>query len=163
MRTVHFFTFILLFGLGACSSQKKLKDPVGFTVQSSSCYTLLPGLEQSGTQLVLEVYISEIPAGIQSAEVLFRDQVKDYSITTKGGKPVMRALFSTKGPGKPDIIMDADSRKEGGNQPPTPQPLLKEFPFELQKDEAVFRYLKDNKYTYFKVGAIKEGKTKVGV
>lgn len=163
MRELYFFAFILLFGLGGCSSQKKLKEPAGFTVLSSSCYKLLPGREESGSQLILEVYISEIPSGIQSAEVLFRDQVKKYSISTKSGKPVLTAVFSPNGPEKPDIVMHADSAEEAGNQPPTPQPLLKEFPFELQKDEAVFRYKEGDKYTYFKVGAIREGETKAGI
>ena len=163
MREAYFFVFVLLFGLGGCSSQMKLTKPTGFVVQEASCYTLLPGREESGRQLMLEVYISEIPSGVEAAEVLFRGQVNSFSMTTLKGRPVMKAFFNLDSEKKPDLIMHGDSSKEGGNQPPRIQPLLKEFPFELQKNEAVFRYKKDDKYTYFKVGSIQEGKTKVGI
>jgi len=163
MKDLYFLSLIVLFGVGGCSSQKKLVENPAFEVVSAQCFKSMPGREESDPQLILEVQVKELPADVTSAEVFFRGQVKPYSMHSMNGESQLTAYFSVDGPAKPDIIMDGDSTKEGGNQPPELQPLLKEFPFELGKDEAVFRYKQGDKYTYFKVSSITDGKTQIGL
>jgi hypothetical protein len=163
MKELYILSLILLFGLGGCSSQKKLTEQTDFVVQSAKCYKLLQGREESKPQLMLEVEVNQIPEGAEGDYVFFRGEVKPYTFETVGGRSYLSARFSVNGPSKPDMVMEGDSQKEGGNQPPSLQPLLKEFPFELAEDEAVFRYKSGKKYVYFKVGGIVDGKTKTGI
>lgn len=163
MKDLYFLSLIVLFGVGGCSSQKKLVVNSDIEVVFAQCFKSMPGREESNPQLILAVQVREFPADVTAAEVLFRGQIEPYVIVLNEGDPSLRAIFAEKGPAKPDIIMDGDSTKEGGNQPPELQPLLKEFPFELGKDEAVFRYKQGDKYTYFKVSSIRDGQTQIGL
>jgi hypothetical protein len=163
MKDLYFLSLIVLFGMGGCSSQKKLVENPAFEVVSAQCFKIMPGREESNPQLILTVQVSDLPADVTEAEVLFRGQVEPYVIVLEEGRSSLRAIFSEYGPAKPDIVMDGDSTKEGGNQPPEIQPLLKEFPFELGKDEAVFRYKQGNKYTYFKVSSITDGRPQIRI
>lgn len=163
MKELYILSLLLVFGLGGCSSQKKLTEQTDFVVQSAKCYKLLQGREESKPQLMLEVEVNQIPEGAEEDYVFFRGEVKPYTFETAGGKSYLSARFSVNGRSKPDMVMEGDSQMEGGNQPPSLQPLLKEFPFELAKDEAVFRYKSGKKYVYFKVGGIVDGKTKTGI
>jgi len=161
MKDLYFLSLIVLFAMGGCSSQKKLMENPAVEVVSAQCFKSKPGREESNPQLILEVQVKDLPAKVTAAEVLFRGQVKPYSMENMNGKSQLTAYFSVDGPAKPDLIMDGDSTKEGGNQPPELQPLLKEFPFELGKDEAVFRFKQGDKYSYFKVTSITDGKTQI--
>ena len=161
MKDFYFLSLIVLFGVGGCSSQKKLVENPAFEVVSAQSFKSMPGREESDPQLILEVQVKELPADVTAAEVLFRGQIEPYLIVLQEDRSSLRAIFSENGPAKPDIIMDGDSTKEGGNQPPELQPLLKEFPFELGKNEAVFRYKQGDKYTYFKVSSIRDGRPEI--
>jgi hypothetical protein len=53
-----------------------------------------------------------------------------------------------------DLVLDADPKKEINNKTPD----FKEFPFELEDNEAIISYLLNGKKKYFKIKSIKKGK-----
>lgn len=89
-----------------------------------------------------------LSANIQLQKVYFHNQEASFQL--KPDNIYVAYFYSKKG--KQDYIMDSDSVKEYGNEPP-----LKTKPkFALKPNEAMVSYLKNGKTCYFKISNAKE-------
>lgn len=156
MKNIVYSTLAVIFSLSGCTPQKKLVENVPFETGNVVCQSWTGGRAESGSGIRLDI---ELPQGetegIQLQQAFFRGKVANLSLQTKGGQQIASANFVNNNRNKSDLIMDADSKKEVGNQPPE---LLAEFPFDLQPTECVVSYLEGKKLRYHKLGNIQETK-----
>jgi len=153
----------ILLGLFGCSSQKKITDQSFFVFSNPSYQPFAAGREEGGTGFVLSLPLETIEGNeddIVFIDLYFRGHVLTTHVDeNENGKIVTGEYRSKATEKKPDMIMHADPKQEAGNQPPAPLNLnKKDFPFELNADEAVISYrIFNEKKTYFyKITVIKE-------
>ncbi len=140
-------------GLSGCASQKKLETSTPFTIGPAICQEWVAGKEESGSGEVIKITINEMAAEkVELQNIYFRGSMAKVIMEMEDKGMTASARFEKH---KPDMIMHADSTKEVGNQPPKLKSKDgKEFPFELQRDEAVLSYLEDDKVKYVKITGI---------
>ncbi|MBT8236385.1 MAG: hypothetical protein KJO04_09350 [Bacteroidia bacterium] len=144
---------ILMMGLYACSSQKKLTADAPFTVSKAICQTWIGGMEQTGhgteVTLTLDAFAMD---QITLKELYFRGRVGEITMgdTTDGIQAKCNFFEQPK-----EIAMHSDPAREVGNQPPRVRSKKEvEFPFELKPDEAVISYMENDSLKFFKVGNV---------
>ena len=154
------FTFILLFALLGCSSQKKLVDQTPFTVDGPSCQDFAAGREEGGSGFTLNIPITGYEGNVTFGEVYFRGHVLQPTLEQNEKGTTLVCVYKNESPGKMhEIVMHADPTQEIGNQPPSLQKSEPaDFPFELGKDEAVISYLENGKKKkfFYKIKEVKE-------
>ena len=146
----------MLFGMGGCSSQKKLVKQAPFLVEKPSCTPFAEGREASGSGFVLRLpVVVQTEEDIVFEKVFFRGHVLDSEWVTEEGKQILQCRFEKKDKDKQDFIMHDDPMMEVGNQPPG---KIKEedYPFDLKPDEAVIAYRHKGKTRYSKIVGIKD-------
>jgi len=156
---------LAVFSLYGCSSQKKLTTDPPFSINNPSYQQYAGGREESGTGFILQLPV-DVGAGneIEFLEVFFRGHVLEAEIKEEGENlRIICNYKDTREDKKPDIIMHSDPKEEVGNQPPASINIENaDFPFDLNKDEAVVSYkiikedLQNSKVAYFKIAGIKE-------
>lgn len=141
---------ILMMGLYACSSQKKLTEEAPFAISNAVCQTWVGGMEQSGHGTEVTLDLDALPnAQITLVEMYFRGRVGALKMATTpdGIKATCNFIEQPK-----EIAMHSDPAKEVGNQPPRVRSEKEiKFPFELEPNEAVVSYLENDSLKYFKV------------
>lgn len=154
MKTITYIVLVLGFSLSGCSSQKKMVENPPFELGNATCQEWKGGRAESGSGLLLEVPLhNENLDQIKLQQAFFRGKIAD--VTTESGDKgwVAKANFRNPGMKKPDMVMDADAKKEVGNQPPSGK---EKFPFELGANECVISYMDGETIKYFKIEGIKE-------
>ncbi len=150
---------LLIVGLTVmgCSSQKKIMAEAPLEISKSVVKEWYGGREESGTGFLLEVSLADSEETLKWRQAYFRGKVSDLELVKENGRLMIVGKFNHTTTTKPDIIMDADPKKEVGNQPPSLNKDEK-FPFDLSPSEAILSYEEGGKVKYFKVEDIKEGK-----
>ncbi|MGB5205996.1 hypothetical protein [Eudoraea sp.] len=156
---------LTVFSLYGCSSQKKLTTAPPFSINNPSYQQYAGGREESGTGFILQLPV-DVEAGneIDFLEVFFKGHVLEAEIKEDGENlRIVCNYKDTSEDKKPDIIMHSDPKEEVGNQPPASiNRKNADFPFDLDKDEAVISYKiitgdpQNNKVSYFKITGIKK-------
>ena len=147
----------ILFGMGGCSSQKKLDVNAPFSIEQPSCTPYAGGREASGSGFVLRLPISAMAnSDITFEKVYFRGHILTPELLMEEKQQLLYCRYQRTPAEKPDIIMHADPMKEVGNQPPAEKVGTKEFPFELKAEEAVIAYRLEGKTKYTKISGIKD-------
>ncbi len=148
---------VMLFGMGGCSSQKKLTKKAPFIVEKPSCTAFAEGREASGSGFILRLPVTiQTNDEIAFEKVFFRGHVLDSEWVIEEGKQILLCRYKKKVKVKPDIIMHDDPMEEVGNQPPAEIIKKEDYPFELKPDEAVITYRHKGKTRYVKIGDIKD-------
>ncbi|WP_394747945.1 hypothetical protein [Spongiimicrobium salis] len=161
MKYSIYIAIVLMMGLSSCASQKKLETAAPFKMGSASSQAWTGGVESSGSGYTLKVAMEELSPNVEFRDIYFRGQIGLVEMEEVDGKMYCKAKLIKKA-GKPDIISHKDAAKEAGNQPPALNTSVKkQFPFEVNKDEAVLRYTEGNKTRYIKISNIKELAPKV--
>jgi hypothetical protein len=138
-----------LIGLTQCKGVKmKLQKKVPFIfsqVFSQDWVGGQPG--NSGT--TVQIFVSEVGT-IQPDSLYFQNRVTQIDIkpTKKGSLWVANFRKVTR----KDFNMTDNPKGEYGN----PVPEMINFPFELEKNEAVLRYINEGKAYYYKIVGVKE-------
>ena len=146
-------------GFASCASQNALVSDPPFTVSEPQVVYWTAGRERGGNGMELSMRWNPHEPEAYSLDTLyFRGQAHIPKIVdTENG---MRLKVEVENPtkAKSDMIMDGDSRKEVGNQPPLPLKTKADLPFELKADEAILVYhsTSDGKLFYYKITGIKE-------
>lgn len=160
MKKIPFYTFIVLFGLFGCSSQKKLSSDAPFTITAASCQDFASGREEGGTGFTLEFPFEGEVSSIDFQKVYFRGHILNPELKTLEGTTVLVCRYEkNKADEGKGMVMHADPREEIGNQPPA---MLKDnqedYPFKLNEGEAVIQYslIGKKKVNYFKLTGVKE-------
>ncbi len=155
LAAVFFFTI----GLMSCSSQKSLEKDPPFTVERPTVQYWTGGREESGHGMEFQARFNPVdPAAMGVDSLYFRGHILGLEVSETETGFLLKASYAQSGWEKPDMIMDADSIRQVGNQPPMPLPPMP-FPFELEPDEAVISYhLKADpgKKYYTKIGGVVE-------
>ena len=161
---------LTVFSLYGCSSQKKLTTAPPFSINNPSYQQYVGGREESGTGFILQLPV-DVEAGneIDFLEVFFKGHVLEAEIKEDGENlRIVCNYKDTSEDKKPDIIMHSDPKEEVGNQPPgSINRKNADFPFDLNRDEAVVSYKvmtgdpKNNKVTYFKITGIKSKPSRI--
>ena len=147
----------ILLGMTGCSSQKKIGTDAPFSVENPSCTPFAGGREESGSGFILRMPLSFQEYGdIAYDAVYFRGHVLTPMLLEEAGKQVLYCRYQRTSMVKPDIIMHDDPMKEVGNQPPSEKVGKKNFPFELQPEEAVIAYRTDDRIKYVKITGVKD-------
>ena len=147
---------ILSIGLTSCSSQKTLQTKVPFEIGMATLQEWMGGKEESGTGYLISVPVVNITKDVRFQEIFYHGQVVQVTTESHGEGLMVKGNF-TLAPQKPDIIMHADPRKEVGNQPPSMHKgYTKDFPFDLEPQEAVLSYMIKNRVKYVKISGMKK-------
>lgn len=154
------FTYIIIaFALTSCSAQKFMS-----TVNASDYSKYVQpyaqawsgGAPGSGSGITL-YFPTAVLQNNKFVEVYFRGLISTNSSFTADDREVMVTRFSIPAPEK-DVIMHIDPSKEAQNE--IPEVDQKEFPFELQDDEAVLAVRSydntEEEVKYIKITGIQE-------
>ena len=159
MRGYNLGILIAAVGIMSCSSQKSLESNPPFTVDSPFVEYWTGGREESGTGMRFQARWTPVdPSAIDVDSLFFRGRMLKLKVTDTETGFLLTASYRQHPSDKPDYVMHADSLKEVGNQPPMPLPDLRQFPFELEKDEAVISYLdkRDGEKYYARISGVLE-------
>ncbi len=145
-------SFMTLIFFSSCASTQKLESTTPFVLAKTTCRPWTAGIKGGGSGMEVLFVMHKVDATELVFEgVYFRD---DYAkLEDKGVAGKYHAKFTNKNK-KPDIIMHADGRKEGGNTAPELNTV--KVPFEIKPNEAVLVYTQSGTTKYFKVKDIKE-------
>ena len=148
---VYIGTILFVLGLMSCSSQKSLQSNPPFSVERPTVQYWQGGREESGSGIRFRARWNPIdPSSIEIDSLFFRGRIYKLEVSDSETGFIIEASRTETPLGKADIIMHADSTREIGNQPPKPLPSARDFPFELQADEAVISYfLKGDSQKYY--------------
>ena len=151
--------FLFTIGLMSCSSQKSLEQDPPFTVERPTVQYWTGGREESGRGMNFQARFNPVdPAAVGVDSLYFRGRILGLEVSETETGFLLKASHSEMGWKKPDMIMDADSIRQVGNQPPMPLPPIS-FPFELEPDEAVISYYlraKPGEKYYTKISGVVE-------
>ena len=140
--------------LTSCSSQKKIVANVPFTIGDAYCQEWTGGKAESGKGMLVKIPVSEME-GYTLEGVYFRGQMGLVTMEEENGQKFAVVNLHKNNTVPKDIIMHKDPKQEVGNKPTTKK-KTEDFPFELQKDEAVLSYSKNGRTKYCKVKGIKD-------
>lgn len=156
MKPVLYMILVLTLSFSSCSSQKEIVSQSPLELGEASCQSWKGGRAESGSGMLLTVPVSgDNMELMQLKRAYFRGKVADATLENTENGWLVKANFVNQNLEKPDIIMDADPKKEVGNRPPVPK--IK-FPFELGKDQCVISYMDGDTEKFFKVEGIQEKK-----
>ncbi len=154
MKNILYSALIMIFSLSSCTPQKKLVATTPFQIGETTCQSWVGGRPESGSGIRLNIpMLSDDMQGVQVQQAYFRGKVADLKMKTEDGKKFATANFQNNPGDKPDLIMDADAKKEVGNSAPE---LKDKFPFELEPTECVISYLDGDTVKYHKLEGVKE-------
>ena len=132
-----------------CTGTKEvaLENNAPFTVTKSHFQKWVAGVQGGGSGVTVYFTIIDIEQDVDLQEVYFGNQ---QTKLTK--KPNASSLFigSFKDEARQDMIMDGESLSESQNSPP------KKIPFQLAANEAIIKYIQNDKEKYFKVENMEE-------
>ena len=159
MKIGPFLFIVMTLSFFGCSPQQKLVSKPPLEIGSPTCQAWVGGRAESGSGTILKFAIKdENMAGQQLQKAYFRGKIADIKMENTAKGWIAKANFFNENPEKPDIIMDSDSTKEVGNQPPK---IKEKFPFELEADECVVSFKEGETVKYFKLAGVKELKQKI--
>lgn len=147
----------ILIGLTNCANGKKVQEETAAAIGQPFYTTWTGGVKTAGSGVNLYIPI----------EASLVDRVELDSVYFRGKKAKLEsrrdeshtdslwyvAYFRTAQKEKaPDLIMHRDAKKEYGNKAPE---ILRDFPFQLEDDEAMLSYKKKGETGYLKISGIK--------
>lgn len=154
---------LLAFGVFGCASQKTLETNPPFNITQPTVQDWMGGREASGSGTVLQMrYVPAEPEAYTLETLYFRGRALTPEVKDTETGMVLTASYLRGAPTGVDMIMDDDTRKEVGNQPPMPLEPTEPIPFTLERDQAVLAYIRkaDGKRFFYKISGIKEIQTR---
>lgn len=159
MKSLVYAAMLAAFGTAGCSSQKQFESNPPFAVTHPTAQVIASGRESGGTATEISFrWTVDDPREVELDSLYFRGRALKPVLTDTETGVVVSARYPTPRLERPDLIMDADSLREVGNQPPAPLPGQKTFPFDLKRDQAVLSYRlgPDPARRYFRITGIVE-------
>lgn len=140
-----------LFGLYSCANSKKIKEEAPVSVQNPFYTITIVGGDQIAS--VVELYLpvsSEPHSSIVLDSVYFQRRIAKLQLRSEEAPNVFVGKFEilSINDSDSDMIMSKDPREEYGNKPPI---VLRDFPFDLESNQAVVQYQEAGEVKYFKV------------
>lgn len=141
----------IISSLSSCAGGKEsiysFEEEPPFKVENAYFQKWVAGIQSGGSGMNVHLIILDIQEGVEIQEVYFRNNIKEA-----------RSNFQTpdwfvieyKNNGTPDIIMDGDAINEAKNTPP------REFPFNLDPNDAVLSYKYKGETYFVKISNMEE-------
>lgn len=154
----HFIVFatVILFGLTNCSSSQKvvyeLNSNAEFNVTKAEYYNWIGGVRGAQGTIVNIIIDSQ---NIKVDSLYFRGKVIVPEVKLQKNNAIL-IIGNIQDSSKPELILHKDPKQEYGNQGPVKS---SNFTFELESNEAVIRFRKNNK-THFQKVLLAKGRTK---
>lgn len=143
--------FILMASFSQCSSAQKLQKEIPVSIDEVYCQRWTAGIQGGGSGLNIFIPVSS-KAPIVLDSVYFRGQAAKLEVKSNTQLYIGRFKTAINQP-KQDVILSTDMAEEYNNQLPK---KATKIPFELNDDECVVSYQKENKTLYFKITNISE-------
>ena len=161
MKLLFSLTAILpLIFFASCSSTKTLtlQDEAPVDIYEYYYQTWVAGAPGGGSSINFSLALNSVPNDIILKDLYFMS-MKTSLDQGQQAPTVFTGIFKTTVNQPNDITMDADPKKEYGNEAPD---IKKEvIPFDLNNDEAVISYMKDGKEYYYKLIHVEERPTRM--
>ncbi|MFK7781175.1 hypothetical protein [Psychroserpens sp.] len=149
----YIFSLLLMLAIttsfSQCSSAQKLEKHAPIAIGEVYAQKWAAGTKKGGSGI--NVYIPVANNSVVLDSIFFRGQKATLDFVN-GNKDVYVGQFYNEENHSQDIILSSDMYEESKNKLP---PLIKEAPFELNENECVISYLKNNETLYFKISNIK--------
>jgi len=142
-------SFLSITVFSQCKAPYKLRKQAPFTITEATYQDWVGGqIGNSGT--IVSFFISDTKEAIQPDSLYFHNRVTAIDIKPAQKGRLWVANFRTEIRKNPAL----------NNHPVAisgePVPEMKNFPFKLEKDEAVLGYTLNNKVYYYKISGIKQ-------
>ncbi len=137
--------FILFASCGSC---QKLQDESPVAIDEYYFQEWVAGARGAGSGINFTVALKEVPTTITMKDIYFRNMKTELQ-QGKQAPSVFTGYFKTNLNEPMDLTMNADPKKEYGNE--APKLDKKDMPFELQDNEAVISCEEDGKIEYYKL------------
>jgi hypothetical protein len=151
MRAIFRILFgsALLLGFSQCVSCKETSYQVQtntpFSIEKATYNDWVAGIKGGGSGTNVIVTIKDLDANnVVIDSVYFRG--RKVKVEVKSSNYIGR--FNSYLNQRQDKVLHSDSQKEFGNQGPI---IEKEFPFDLEKDEAIISYKEKRKLKFYKI------------
>ncbi|MFV8365532.1 hypothetical protein [Flavobacterium sp. XS1P27] len=134
--------FIIAISLTFCAMKQEFQTDFPQEIQSAFYQKMKDGIDSGGTYFYIE-FKKPLAANIKLEKIYFLNQES----TIKGiDKNTFTARFYKENE-KKDFILHKDASKEYGNK----APVIQKTKFDLNPNEAVLEYKKDDKTQFFKI------------
>lgn len=145
--------FLMFLNLTNCSTAQKLQQNIPFTIDNVYNQHWVAGVKNGGSGDNLFIVLKDdLPKSIQLDSVYFKRKVAKLEVNTSNTK-IFMGRFQTDANKTQDIVMDSDHRQEYGNKLVIKKQTI---PFELNDNECVIGYKKQEKIKYFKIENVLE-------
>lgn len=153
----------ILIAFSGCANGKKVQEQTSVHIGQPFYTTWSGGVRTAGSGLNLYIPVDPSLVGeLELDSVYFRGRKAKLEAAREGEKEdyaLYVAYFRTAEKEKaPDLVMHRDPKQEYGNRAPE---IIRDFPFELEEDEAMLTYKKDGKTGYYRVSGIKRSTEEV--
>lgn len=132
-------------GAKADGTKMSFEQNPPFTISEAFYQNWVAGIKEGGSGTNVHFIFGEMQPDVVIQNIYFRNHI----LEAKGNiKEPSQFVGYLKNETQRDVIMDADPMKEARNTPP------RDFPFQLEKNEAVIEYWFGGKKNYYKVSNI---------
>jgi hypothetical protein len=140
----------ILFCFTQCGSLKLEENPP-FKI-TSAVYTNFSGGQKGVSGMNVKIMYTANET-IEFDSIYFSKRIVKLEIQKGNDIKMIIGHFNTSTINR-DLVLDANPKKEINNKVPE----IKEFPFDLEDNEAIISYIINDKRKYFKIKSIKKGK-----
>lgn len=148
------FGAFIFIGLQSCANGKKAREGAPVVFQAPF-YTITKTVK-SGEEQLLELFLplnSQVKPSVVLDSVYFRGRSAKLESLSEDSEILVGRFKKPFNQGDQDRIMSSDPREEYGNKPPV---VLKDFPYDLQPDQAIISYQQKGEIKHFKVTGIQK-------
>ncbi|QAA82310.1 hypothetical protein EI546_11540 [Aequorivita sp. H23M31] len=155
LKTSYLFIplFILSIGIGSCGSSKIADDKMifeenpPFTIENAYFQKWVAGIEEGGSGTKVHLTFRSMEPNVVIKNIYFQNQIIKAQKSSANPREYTADFPNSS---RNDIVMDIDPVKEAANTPSG------NFPFELNKNEAVLGYLFNGKENFYKISHLSE-------
>lgn len=140
----------IICSLSQCGSTNFETSPP-FEINSAAYFSWVGGQPGISGMNVKISYTSD--KNIQFDSIYFRKKIVKLEVNISKNQKMIIGHFNTSSPNR-EIVLQLDPMKEMKNEIPE----IKNFPFELNENEAIISYRVSDKIKYFKIKTVKKGK-----
>lgn len=125
------------------------KDPP-FKIEEAFYQKWAAGIKEGGSGINIHIQFAEMEPNVLVQNIYFREHILEAKGSVNTPKNFTAHLNNNSKPR--NLVMDSDPLKEAKNTP------YAEFPFQLEKNEAVVSYWFEGERSYYKIHSLSEKK-----
>lgn len=151
---IFFSLIILSSGMESCGSAHNSKEPQfenipPFVIAEAYFQNWVGGIKEAGSGANIHIGFTSINPEVTIENIYFRNEILKTTASLENPLEYVGYLIDSS---ESDYVMDIDPIKEARNTP------IKDFPFKLDKNEAVIGYNFQGRKEYYKIPNLSEKK-----